>query len=370
MSNTQGDKPRYDYIDQFRGLVVILMLVDHSSYYFNSIWKHFDPFDPVFDSWGQLVLRYAGYLCAPGFLVISGTMVWWSFRRQIEKGTPIGAVRWQIIQRGLFLVLLQMTWVNSSWGGFRSFNPWHFGIIASIGISMILLSLIVNIKWWVQLLIGIAILVIHPFLLQIPYDPEIIWVKVLMQTFIDAGEFNKYPVLPWFAMAVLGSVMATGWLQTWKTDKKRIQMSIGIGVTALLLALVIRMTRGYGNIFPFSDFGSWSFFLDQKYPPSLYFSLWFFGAVVLVVAAFIALNKVAPKLLLVFSIPGKVALFFYLMHIAIMGVFAKRFGFFYREGGVEASLFGVAIMLIVMLPLCKWFYGVKRKSNNFFIRMI
>jgi uncharacterized membrane protein len=365
-----GAKPRFAFVDQFRGLVVVLMLVDHCSYYFNSIWEQIDPLDPLFDSWGQFALRYAGYLCAPGFLVISGAMVWWSYRRRTSQGASGKFTRGQIILRGLFLVLLQMTWVNSSWGGFREFQPWHLGIIACIGISMILLTLIIRLRWQWQLLIGLAILIMHPFLLRIPYDPATTWQRVLMQTFIDAGDFNKYPVLPWFALAVLGSVMAAGWFHAWKTDRKRMAWSVAIALLTLLIALAVRMGRGYGNIFPYSGFGSYSFFFDQKYPPSLFMSLWFFAFVLLGVVTFIALNKVVPRLLLVFSIPGRTPLFFYGMHIAIMGVFVKRTGFFYREGGVMASLAGFLIMMVIMLPLCAWFYKVKSRSSNFIIRMI
>ena len=91
--------------------------------------------------------------------------------------------------------------------------------------------------------------------------------EVLMQTFIDAGEFNKYPVLPWFALALLGSVMATGWLGCLEDGQ-------GSGLSGawelerwpLLLSMVVRMGRGYGNIFPFSDFGSYSFFLRPEIP--------------------------------------------------------------------------------------------------------
>ncbi|MCK9399390.1 MAG: heparan-alpha-glucosaminide N-acetyltransferase domain-containing protein [Bacteroidales bacterium] len=370
MSQLNGDKQRFEYIDQFRGLIVILMLLDHCSYYFNSIWEQIDPLDPLFDTWGQFALRYLPYLCAPGFLMISGAMVWWSYQRRIKKGTPDWTARWQLIQRGIFLIILQMTWVNSSWGGFREFLPGHIGIITCLGISIILLTLIIRLNWQLRLFIGLAILVIHPLLLNISYDPEVAWERVLMQTFIDAGEFNKYPAIPWFALAVLGSVMAYGWLEVWKTDKKRIYMSIGIAALALIISVVVRMSRGYGNIFPFSNFGSYSFFFDQKYPPSLYMNIWFFALVVLAICAFITLSRVAPKLLVVFSIPGKVPLFFYGMHIAIMGVFVKRLGLFYREGGVLATLIGFAVMLVVMLPLCKWFYGVKSRSKNFFIRMI
>ncbi len=366
----QEKKQRFQYIDQFRGLVIILMLVDHCSYYLNSIWKHLDPFDPLFNSWGQFALRYSSYFCAPGFLLISGSMVWWSFHRRIEKGISKRTARWHLIQRGLFLIILQMTWVNSSWGGFQVFKPWHLGIIATIGISIILLTLIVNMRWQIQLLIGLAILFVHPLLLKIPYDPEVTWERVLMQTFIDAGKFNKYPVLPWFALATLGSVMATGWFKFWKTDKKRILMGLWIAAAALIFASLLRINREYGNILSYSDFGSYSFFFDQKYPPSLYSNLWFFGLGVLVVSGFIAINRTAPKLLTIFTIPGKVALFFYCVHIAILGVFVKRTGLLYREGGVTTTLIGVAVMLLIMLPLSKWFYGVKSRSRNFFIRMI
>lgn len=346
------------------------MLVDHCSYYLNSIWNYLDPFDPLFASWGQVALRYVSYLCAPGFLIINGAMVWWSYYRQKNKGIDNWAIRRKLIQRGLFLIILQMTWVNSSWSGFNSFQPWHLGIIACIGISMIFQSLILNYRWEIQLIIAFLILLIHPLLLKIPYDTNNIWSTAFMQTFIDAGKFNKYPVIPWFALALLGSVLAHGWFKVWNTDKKRILWSIGIGFAALLIATAVRMARGYGNVFPFSEFGSYSFFFDQKYPPSLYFSLWFFGCSVVVIGLMITINKYLPKLFLIFDIPGKVALFFYCMHIAILGVFSKRIGLYYHEGEVTATIIGVVIMMIIMVPLSKWFYKVKSGSNNFIIRMI
>ena len=367
---TNSSKQRFDFIDQFRGFVGLLMLLGHSSYYFNSIWLHLDPIDPLLPNWEQFVLRYIGYICAPGFLMMNGAMVWWTYQSRILKGSADWNVRWHLIQRGLFLVLVQVTWVNSSWGGFSEFKPSHLGIISTIGISMILLTLIIKLKWQLRLGIALAILFIYPFLLKITYNPEVLWEQVLMQTFIDAGEFNKYPILPWFALAILGSVMATGWLKGWITDKRKILFSLSIGIVSILIAIFIRMERGFGNIFPFSDFGSFSFFLDQKYPPSLYHNLWFFGRVVLGVSIIIIINKVFPKLLNIFSIVGRVPLFFYCIHIAILGVVTKRIGLFYREGEVLDTLIGFAIMLIIMLPLAKWFGGIKQRSKNYFIKLI
>jgi uncharacterized membrane protein len=346
------------------------MLVDHCSYYLNSVWNFFDPFDPLITNWGQAALRYVSFLCAPGFLIINGAMLWWTYYKRTNSGVSLLTIRKNLIQRGLFLILLQMTWVNSSWSGFSGFNPWHLGIISCIGLSMIFQSLVVNLRWEIQLGIALIVLAIHPLLLQIHYDPDNLWTTALMQTFIDAGKFNKYPVLPWFALALSGSVMAHGWLKFWDTDKKRILWSLVIGAAVLIAAVIIRVARSYGNIFPFSDIGSYSFFFDQKYPPSLFFSLWFFGCSVLVIGLLILINQYFKKLLKIFDITGKTALFFYCMHIAILGVFSKRIGIYYREGDVAETLIGVLLMMIIMVPLSAWFYKVKCRSKNFIIKMI
>ncbi|SMP64225.1 Uncharacterized membrane protein [Neorhodopirellula lusitana] len=375
MNNQPVAKQRFEFIDQFRGFVGILMLIGHCSYYFNSVWLDLDPLAPHFDSLAQFLLRYFGYLCAPGFLMMNGAMVWWFYDRRIAKGTS----RWQIsrnlIERGLFLVIVQMTWVNSSWGGFRVLRPWHFGVISCIGLSMICLTLVVHWRWHYRLMLATGILLVHPFLLEIPYDPNsteagAAFTRVVMQTFIDSGKFNKYPLLPWFAMAILGSVMATCWLQLWKTDSERIRKSLPIAAGGFLTAFLIRLGGGYGNLFPYANVGDWDFFMDQKYPPSLFISLWFFAAVVTMVTLMIVIGRIAPRALAVFSVPGKVPLFFYAVHLAFLGVFIKRTGFMYREGGVVESLIASAVMLAIMLPLCNWFYGVRNRSSNYFVRMM
>lgn len=363
-------KQRFQYIDQFRGFIGILMLLGHCSYYLNSVWKQLDPFDPLFPSWGQFVLRYAGYLCAPGFLMMAGAMVWLSYNRSIDQGTKPWSARWYFIQRGLFLVLAQMTWVNSSWGGFSTFSPWHLGIIAAIGISMILLTFLISTRWQIRVVIALAILLIHPLLLSIPYNTNSLWQRIVMETFITSSDFNKYPVLPWFALAILGSVMSNCWFRLWNTDKKRVYYGLSVALLAITAAIIIRLGRGYGNIFAYSDFGSYSFLVDQKYPPSLFHNLWFFGMVVLGVTTFIVLNKYIPKVTSIFGISGKVPLFFYGVHLAILGIFVKRLNFFYLEGGIISTFIGFALMLLIMIPLSKWFYRIKVKSKNFILRMI
>jgi uncharacterized membrane protein len=361
---------RLGYIDQFRGLIIVFMALDHASYYFNAAWRSLDPLDPCFDTRAQALLRYIPYLCAPGFLLMNGAMVWWAYRRRRENGVSDGRARWDLYQRGLFLIAFQLVWVNASWGGFARLRLDHFGIIACIGGSMILLTAIITWPWWSRLLLAAAILVAHPFLLTIPYDLKGP-LHVPMKMFIDAGDFNKYPVLPWFAVALCGSVMARFWFDRWRQPRETVGKSVVIGLLLMAVGVAVRAGRGFGNIFSYGEIGSWSFFFDQKYPPSLYFQLWWLGISILLVGLFCWLDQRSRILSRTgLETVGKVSLFYYGMHIALLAIFTRRLGLFYHEGGVLSSYLGWIALLIVMYPLCRWYAAVKRRSRLWLVRMI
>jgi len=365
-----SSRDRFSFIDRFRGLVGIMMALGHSSGFFNGVWKSLHMFDPLFADPGQFGLRYMGYLCAPGFLMMNGAVSWFSFTRRRGEGHSMWAAKWHLIERGLFLILVQVTWVNASWIGFRRLNLPHLGIIATIGISMCLLALFINWRWYARLAVALVVLAVHPLMLSISYDSNVFWQRFVMQTFIDAGDWNKYPVLPWFALGTLGSVMATGWFSTWKTPKQRILWSCGIGLGAILLATAVRLGRGYGNTTVFDTFFSYSFFLDQKYPPNLFHNLWFFGSVCFMVGVIHLVGEIVPFTVRWLGTIGRVPLFFYCVHIAILSIVADRFGVYYRQGAVIASFVGWVALLLVMYPLSKWFAGVKARSKNKIIQLI
>jgi uncharacterized membrane protein len=346
-----------------------MMALGHANYYFNSAWLSLDPLDPFFGTTGQFWLRYMGYLCAPGFLMMNGAMVWYAYRRRTAKGLSHGRASWELIQRGLFLVAVQIVWVNASWSGFERLRLDHFGIIATIGASMILLTLMARWTWQARLAVAAVVTGVHPLLLRIPYDHDA-WTHVPMQLFVDAGDFNKYPILPWFALACLGSVMATFWFEKWQDDAVRANRSLVIGAALVLAAWGVRLWGGSGvNLFPAGDFLSWAFCLVQKYPPSLAHQLWFAGAVIFLVGLFCRIGSVTD-VLSPLGIVGRVPLFFYAVHIPLLAVFARRLGVYHHQGAVLASFVGWAGLLVVMLPLAAWFGGVKRRSRNWFIRMI
>ena len=363
-----AEKKRFTFIDEFRGLIGVMMALGHSNYYFNSAWLSLDPIDPFFDNTPQFLLRYMGYLCAPGFLMMNGAMLQYVYWRRRRNGESPGSVRWGFIQRGLFLVAVQLVWVNASWSGFARLRLDHLGIIATIGFSMLLLIWMVTWRWQWRALVAAAIFLVHPLLLRIPYDldgPA----HYLMQFFVDSGDFNKYPLLPWFALAAIGSVMAHFWFEAWPEPGVRARRSLGIGLALVALAWVVRFGHGFGNLFAWDTFFSYSFFLVQKYPPSLAHQLWFAGAVIFMVGVFDVIDARTPLLRPLAKV-GRVPLFFYMVHIPLLAIFSRQLGFFYHEGAVLASLLGWVVLLAVMAPLVVWFGNVKRRSKAWLIHMI
>ncbi len=365
-------KARYLFVDQMRGLIIALMGLDHASDYFNAVWKRVSYDNYLFDSFGQFIIRYLSYLCAPGFLMLAGAMAWLSFEKRIARGAPVGEVRTSLIQRGLFLILMQLIWVNASWGGFARFRLDHFSIIGAIGSALILLALIARLKWQLRLGIALVIIMAHPLLLTIPYDPaEKNLLFRVMQLLVDAGKWNLYPVLPWFALAAIGSVAGEMWFKHWTTEKTRIRNSLVIAIAFLALFCFTRAQGGYGNISPFEHFGSISFFFVQKYPTSLPHNFLFPGLIFLLSTLFMVIGSRVRPLLHPLEVYGHTPFFFYMVHIPLLAILTRRLGVLpYREGEVGAALIGWVGLLIVMYPLCRWFAGVKARSNNRLIKMM
>jgi uncharacterized membrane protein len=363
---------RYLFVDQMRGLVIALMGLDHASNYFNAVWKRVTYDNFLFDTPGQFVIRYLSYLCAPGFLMLAGAMVWLSLQRRTAQGVSCAAAKLAFVQRGAFLILVQLVWVNASWGGFERLRLDHFGIIACIGGALILMALIANLRWWLRLLIALAIVLIHPLLLRIPYETESIDASTrLMQLLVDAGKWNLYPVLPWFALAGFGSVAAEAWFRRWGEDRGRIRNSLLVSLLCFALFLIVRVPQGYGNILPYDAVGSVSFFFVQKYPPSLGHSFLFPGLIMLLCAVFMLVGGRLRPLFHPLEVYGRTPFFFYVIHIPLLALATKRSGLLpWKEGEVGTALVAWVVLLIVMYPLCRGFGAIKARTSNPLIRMM
>ena len=204
---------------------------------------------------------------------------------------------------------------------------------------------------------------VHPFLLRIPYDHDGP-AHYRMQLFVDSGDFNKYPLIPWFALATVGSVMAHFWFEVWTDPRRRARNTVIIGLVLIAVAWVRAFrARASATSFAWDTFFSYSFFLVQKYPPSLAHQFWFSGAVIFMVGVFDFIEQRSPILRPLAKV-GRVPLFFYMVHIPLLAIFARRLGFYYHEGGVAESLIGWVVLLVgdgAAGPVVRW--GEKEVSG-------
>ncbi len=373
-------------IDIVRGIVMIIMALDHvrDMMHVNSITQ--SPTNLVTTSPMLFFTRWVTYLCAPTFVFLAGTSAYLSFRRSHN----VSSTRQFLLKRGLYLVLLEFMVVNLGLFFDLGFHTFIFEVIAAIGFGFITLSLLLKLSARFILMCGLLIIFCHNLFSLIPFESGSM-VKMILSPLFIPGAFPLlshavfimgYPPIPWLGIMLAG--FASGKYFEWP-GVKREKLFLIIGGVAILLFFVIRLINIYGDSVPWSYQASGvltflSFMNVTKYPPSLLFCLITLGSMFL----FLSLSeKVNNKFIHILSVYGKVPLFYFLVHfylihfILIAVMFLQGFhgsqldftsGTFGRPKGIESGLslwaiYFIWIGVVMMLyPLCKW-YG-KYKENH------
>lgn len=279
------------FIDQLRGTVMVLMLLDHVRETFFLHHQVSDPMNVESTSPALFVSRLLAHLCAPVFVLLTGVSAF--------LYGP-GASKF-LLKRGVFLVLLELTVVNFAWT--HEFPPsvLYLQVIWAIGLSMIVLAGLLWLPRWALAVFAVTVIAGHNLLDGI-HSESVLW-KVLHQRdwihWAGGKARTSYPVLPWFGVIALGYVLGP-----WIENRRRMLVS---GVIALASFFVLRLINVYGDQ-PRTD-GLMSFFNVTKYPPSLLFVLLTVGVGLLL------LN--APKFEPLAHI-GTAPMFFYLLHLFVL----------------------------------------------------
>lgn len=314
-------KSRIASIDALRGLVILLMAVDHVRERFFYHLNVSDPMDLESTSPALFFTRLTAHLCAPTFVFLTGLSAW------LYAHPGSGAIRSPsgfLFKRGLFLVLIEVTVINFSWMG--SFETVWLQVIWAIGISMIALSLLVRLPFWAIAAIGVSIVFGHNMLSPIAFDPGepgyTLWAILHDRGIIYDGMFRikaSYPVLPWIGVILLG--YCAGPLYARAIDgSSRCKMLIGVGLSCWGLLLLLRGFNIYGEVVPWQNQGSMlltvmDFLNFTKYPPSLNFLLLTIGAALLFLAWLESLSNRFVDSLVVF---GSAPMFIYILHLYVL----------------------------------------------------
>lgn len=377
---------RLESIDVLRGLLMIVMALDHTRDFFSN--ANVDPTNPL-QSWPALFFtRWVTHLCAPGFVALAGTSVY----LQRQRGLSASSMARKLVARGVWLIFIEVAIV--SFGIFFTYDFHLLQVIYAIGGSMIVLALLQFLPTGYVAAYGFIIVCLHNLLDKVqPHQAVGLWKLFVMPgPFLNHGQIwirDKYPILPWSGVMALG--YAFGAIVTLPGAKRRVR-AVQYGLIALALFAVLRISNGYGDPLLFSHLATpqrtvMSFFQVTKYPPSLHYVCATFGFLLLLFALFdhALEERWVPRALGVLAIYGRVPFFYYIPHFYILhtlAVIAVMFSLHTTHVVLQFSFdspppgtgFGLPVVYavwasvvgILYLP-CKWFAGVKARRRDWWL---
>lgn len=313
--------PRIRSIDALRGLVMLLMLVDHTRECFYSTVPVADPLGPETPT-ALFLTRLTAHLCAPVFVFLTGLAAW--LYAQSRGGAAAASdFLWK---RGLFLIVLELTLVNFAWGFDLTPPMLYLQVIWVIGLSMLALAALVHLPRPTLIALGLAIVLGHNLLdgVHVTSEPgRALWAVLHERTIFDlpwGGRLRiSYPLLPWIGVIVLGYTLGP-WFARGVHAGTRQRKLVAAGLAALALFVLLRATNVYGDLHLWQAgrdaLGTALQFVNlTKYPPSADFLLATLGVGLIVLAAFEHLPERAARLL---AVLGAAPLFFYLFHLYLL----------------------------------------------------
>src|SRR5437868_10398796 len=159
--NPEPAKParrRIDSVDLLRGIVMVIMMLDHTRDFIHYGALLFDPLDLSKTTTALFLTRWITHYCAPVFVFLAGTGAYLQFARGKSKSE----LSRFLITRGLWLIFLELTvlhvliWFNV--------DPHFVGllqVIWAIGISMICLAALIHLPVRVIAAFGVVMIALH-----------------------------------------------------------------------------------------------------------------------------------------------------------------------------------------------------------------
>ena len=354
---------RIGAIDLLRGLAIAAMALDHTRGFFQPAGV--GPEDLTTTTLPFFLTRWITHFCAPAFVFLAGTAVALYSRRR----PPGDALRF-LVTRGLWLMVLEATWVSFSW--YFDLRSTHLGVLWAIGGSMVLLAAVVRLPPAAVGGIGLAVTVLlNAFV--VPGSLPVLGLLCQPQGIELFGHdfAQSYAIVPWFGVMACGFGIA-GLL----TDPLRQRQLVWIGAAAIAAFVVLRVLNGYGDPRPWEphERGGWvtaaAFANPSKYPPSLMFQLMTLGPALVVLPL---LARWRGRIAAVFLTFGQVPLLFYLLHLPVIHLAGLlhaevRYGQTRVPAGEPLSLalvYGAWIALLAATwPACRAWQQLKRSRRD------
>lgn len=385
---------RLSSIDMVRGLVIVIMAIDHVRD-FLMVAAEQDPMANPNVTVGLFVTRWITHFCAPVFVLLAGVSAGLVGARRSR-----GDLTRFLVTRGLWLIFVEVAVISTE----ASFKPQGIPeaggavvlimqVIWVIGASMILLAAFQWLGRPACLLIGAAILLSHN-VLDVWWPPNNpfaenrpLWVALHAQTAYRAGPFLFifiYPLLTWTGVMLTGFGVA-GMFELPPDRRNQMLRRVGVILTAAFVVLRAFDLYGDPNPWQLQPGGLTRTVIDfvntTKYPPSLDFLLMTLGPAAILCSFADRFSGRLKDMLVMF---GRVPFAFYVAHFLLIHTIGVIIGvlegfkasqlttlfFFYPKGfGISLpAVYAVWLLVIAILyPWCRWMAALKARRRDWWL---
>ena len=377
--------PRLDSVDLLRGLIMVVMAIDHVRDYFHfPAIQGVDPLDLAHTTPAIFITRLITHFCAPIFSFLAGISIYLS----VKRGKPKGQLSGFLIKRGLWLIFLELTLLTwFGWGFKVDPHTIFFATLWALGWSMIVLAGLIHLPFRVVAIFSAVLILGHNAFDGVKPENWGHWAWLWQMLHVSSVIPNQhgfvlfafYPLIPW--VAVMSAGYCFGRLYDFEPARRqRWLLWAGLGFIAAFV--LIRTANVYGNLTPWTrqpnpGFTVLSFLDVTKYPPSLCYLLMTLGPGLLLLRLFERWSPSWIKPLLAY---GRVPFFYYILHIPLIHGLAYitnviRVGRsdFSPLGGTPPPDAGVGLLatyavwaavVLALYPLCRWFVDYKQRHRD------
>jgi uncharacterized membrane protein len=406
-ADAPATRTRLGSIDLLRGLVMIVMVLDHTRDYVHTGGLVADPTNLATTTPMLFLTRWVTHYCAPVFVFLAGVGAY----LQLSRGmTPRDLSRF-LVTRGLWLIVLEFTVIRvTTWFNFDYSFMANFQVIWALGVSMIVLAALIHLPLGVIAAFGALMVVGHNAFdgirvtswqgpgSPVPDAAAKLWILLhqpaeFFPLFGDSGPvvFVIYPLVPWIGVIALGYVC--GSLYTLDPGRRGVWLR-RLGLALIAAFIVIRATNVYGDPRPWTPqstmlFSVFSFVNTTKYPVSLLYLLMTIGPALLALAWFE--SRRASRAEQVVTRVGRVPLFFYLwqwplahgLAVLLSVATGKAIGYYFMN---PPAVFGAmpsnagfdlpivylswAAIIAVLIPMCLWYARVKERNPSSWLKYL
>lgn len=384
--------PRVASIDLLRGLVMVIMAIDHVRDYVHAGAMNFRPDDLTQTTAAIFLTRWITHLCAPTFMLCAGLGIWF----RVERGGRRGVSTF-LLTRGLWLIALEFTVVHAGLFFSLNYRVMFLLVFWALGMSMIAMALLVHLRWGVLLAIALGLIALHNLADGVPATAfgsfGWLWRVLHQQSAIVTGGpvlIVAYPLIPWIGVMAAGFCL--GRVYRLPPEHRR-PLLIRLGLTLFALFIVLRALNVYGDPRPWSSQATplltgLSFLNTTKYPASLEFLLMTLGPAIAMLGLFDRARPGDRHPLVVF---GRVPLLYFVLHIPLAhaigrAMTALRYGnvpflwmppptlgspreLFPPDYGWElwVSYAVTALVVALLYPVCLWFSRLKMRRRDWWL---